>query len=177
MKHFLVKCLYVFSFVSLPAYVWAQDSTITWQSLKQENFSIDYPSNWRVDQSGNMNTSLLLFSPLNSSSDAFSENINLMVQAVPDDATLEAFVASAEESLKATIVDCTILSSETVGKGIDAYQVMHFEGKFGKFLLHWEQHSRVKNGAAYVLTFTAEQTEVKSYSAVSEQILTSFKVN
>ena len=51
-----------------------------WKSFSQANYSIKYPATWELNQSGQMGTAFILFTPKESEKDDFRENINLLTQ-------------------------------------------------------------------------------------------------
>ena len=55
-------------------------TTAQWKSLNTESYSIQYPENWELVTSGQMNTSFVIFSELSSETDPFRENVNLIIQ-------------------------------------------------------------------------------------------------
>ena len=46
----------------------------------ENEYSIQYPENWELNESKAMGTNFILFSPLNSKKDQFKENVNLIIQ-------------------------------------------------------------------------------------------------
>ena len=51
-----------------------------WLTLTTEEYSIQYPADWEIDESGNMGTKFYLFSPVTSDQDQLRENVNLLTQ-------------------------------------------------------------------------------------------------
>ncbi|MCF0074438.1 hypothetical protein LZD49_28395 [Dyadobacter sp. CY261] len=70
----LVFCMIVSSVSGQPV---SQDDL---KVFSKSDFKISYPSGWRVDTSGTMNSKVFFFSPLEGPEDKFSENLNVMVQ-------------------------------------------------------------------------------------------------
>ncbi|MBC8172388.1 MAG: hypothetical protein H7X71_00660, partial [Chitinophagales bacterium] len=77
--------LFLFSLIACGQTSVKQESDINrtetidgWKTLKEKNYSIQYPSTWELDQSGQMGTSFILFSSLEEKEDQFMENINLI---------------------------------------------------------------------------------------------------
>jgi len=86
-----------------------------WKSLTNEKFEIQYPSDWVVDQSGQMGISFFLFSPLSDESDNFKENVNLLIQDLAGyDLTLDGFVDLSENQIKTLATDGEIILSDRI---------------------------------------------------------------
>ena len=55
-----------------------------WKTLSTETYKIDYPADWTADRSGIMGPAFVLFTNLTDSNDTFRENVNLIIQDLPD---------------------------------------------------------------------------------------------
>jgi len=85
----MIKILFSFSLLTLTVFGQTtlkdngDKSTLNgWKTLDQQDYSIQYPSTWELNQSKQMSTSFILFSPLESENDPFKENVNLLVQDI-----------------------------------------------------------------------------------------------
>jgi hypothetical protein len=65
-----------------------EDLSIRWTTLTDQHYSIDYPDNWKLDQSGQMRMSFILYNPQSSDQEQFRENVNLKFKTIPIDAQL-----------------------------------------------------------------------------------------
>ena len=75
--------------------------SIEWKSLNEKNYSIQYPVNWELNKSGQMNTSFILFSELTSEKDQFKENVNLIIQDLTGyNIDFEQYVQISENQIK-----------------------------------------------------------------------------
>ena len=72
MKTYFV--LLVFVSVSITA-----QTNTNWKTITQSNYSVQYPSNWELDQSGKMGAIFFMLAPVESPADNFKENVNLMI--------------------------------------------------------------------------------------------------
>ena len=87
--------------------------TKDWNTFKKDSYTIDYPKDWELDESGQMGTSFILFSPLTSQKDQFRENVNLLVQDLTGyNLDLDKYVEISEEQVKTLITDGKIIESK-----------------------------------------------------------------
>lgn len=150
-----------------------------WNTIKKDNYSIDYPKDWELNESGLMGTSFILLSPLSTQTDQFRENINLLVQDLKKhNLDLDAYVEISERQIMTMITNGQILESERVtNQGLEYHKVI-YTGTQGKLSLKFEQYYWViREDKAYVLTFTCEEAQFDAYKFTGEKIMNSFKLN
>ena len=79
-------------------------NTTNWKSLDNPSYSIKYPSHWELNESGEMGTSLIILSPLESEKDTFRENVNLLIQDLTGlDIGLDQYTKISEDQMKACL--------------------------------------------------------------------------
>jgi len=153
------------------------ESLTEWKSLVDEKFEIQYPSDWVVDQSGQMGISFLLFSPLSDESDNFKENVNLLIQDLAGyDLTLDGFVDLSENQIKTLATDGEIILSDRIKDDKVEHHKIIYTGKQGIYELKFEQYYWVIEDKAYVLTLTCENNQFDNYQKIGEEILNSFEI-
>lgn len=149
----------------------AQDGV---KMLSREKYSIEYPADWELDESGRMNTSFFLFSPLSSASDGFRENVNLMIQDLGGSGMgLDDFT---ELSLTQIIAGGGVISTnEQVASEPPKNKLIYSMGQQGQrfkaFQYYW-----VIGDMAFILTLTCAEDEFDNYVDQGEKILNSFKL-
>lgn len=147
----------------------------SWKLLDEKNFSLRYPPEWELNQSGMMGTTFILFSPLRSDKDQFKENVNLLIQDLSGHKIdLNQYVAISEDQVKTMISRSTLIESKRMKNGTEEYHRMIFTGDQGMYHLKFEQHYWIKDENAFVLTLTCEQANFDDYKMVGEAILNSF---
>jgi hypothetical protein len=152
--------------------------TKNWNELKEKEYSIKYPKDWDLDQSGEMGTKLILFSQLSSEKDDFKENVNLIIQDLSQhDVDLDKYVVISEEQVATLIPNGVILSSKRIKKKKQEYHKMIFTGIIGEIKVKYEQRYWVTNESAFVLTLTCKTNEFNDYKKIGEGILNSFSLN
>ena len=169
------RILIIFTFFLLlsPAYLFSQE----WNSIKTDKYSIDYPSDWEINEEGAMGTAFILFSPLKDGN-SFRENINLMIQDLTGfDFDLDSYTELSESQVGQYIQNAKILKSERLQGAAGEYHMIEYTGTQQEFNLHWKQYYWYINDKAYLLTFTAEDTAYEEYISLANQIMNSFKLN
>lgn len=149
---------------------------LNWKTFNGPNYTIQFPSDWELNQSKQMGTEFFLFSPLESSQDKFRENVNLLIQDLAGyNIDLKKYAQMSEAQVKTMITNSNLLLSQEVKSPKGNYYHMAYTGDQGEFKLHFDQYYWVKNEKAYVLTFSAEKDKYASYSEVGSGILNSYE--
>ncbi len=165
MKNYLLLIL-----LTISSFSYAQDD---FETLDNEEYTIQYPSTWELNQSGQMGMKFGLFSPVGLYGDQFRENVNLISQDISSqNLDLTDFVNLSENQIKTMIAESSIQES----KRVNDFHKLVYSGTMGQFKLKFQQYYWVVNGQAYVLTFTAERGEYDNYIGVAQQIMDSFQL-
>ncbi len=155
----------------------SQSTDEDWTSFSDKNYSIEYPKDWTLDNSGQMGASFFLFSPLASEDDQFRENVNLLIQDLNGlNVDLDQYVEISEKQVSTLITDSEIILSERNSKDILQFHKIIYTGKQGVFDLTYEQYYWVVNEQAFVLSLTCKKSEFENFKMVGEKILDSFKL-
>lgn len=143
------------------------------KKLSKPTYSIKYPDDWRLEESSN--TSFTLGSPSDGDGDAFVENINFVSYPVtgylPKD-----YAQYSKTTLPQKIKNFKVVEEKEVKQGGKAGYYMIFKGKQNNQALKWKQYYFFKNGMAYVVTFTAQETMFNEYLKKLSTCLASFTV-
>jgi len=169
--HFTLLSMLFFSISSF-----AQSSQM--KTLTVQGFTIDYPFDWIPDTSGNIGSTFFLSSPLLGQEDTYSENINLILQPLPNPKmTLDEYVAESLKQLPFYFADYKLISQEELKKKKNQYHHLEYSGKINGVELYFKQFIWLKNGKSYQLTFTGEGSTFSLYQEISTQIMESLKFN
>jgi hypothetical protein len=164
----------IFLTLNLSTYGQTED----WNAIKKDSYSVDYPKDWELNESGQMGTSFILFSPLASQKDQFKENVNLLIQDLTGyNLDLDGYVEISEGQIKTMITDGKIIESKRLTNQNLDYQKVIYTGKQGIYNLKFEQYYWVVGNKAFVLTLTCEEAQFDDYKLTGEKILNSFKLN
>ncbi len=143
--------------------------------LDEPAYTIQYPSTWQLDQSGQLGTTFILFSLIESEQDAFRENVNLLIQDLAGkNIDLDQYAEISEEQIKTMITNSKLIESKREKKNSSEYHKIIFSGDQSALHLMFEQYYWVINEKAYALTFTTEQNKFESLKETGEKILNSF---
>ncbi len=156
----------------------ANNKDLNWEKLEVDNYKIEYPSNWYLSQKGEMGTKFFLFTKLESKTDAFSENINLIVQDLSsyNNINLDKYTEISEKQIGDMISNSKIIESNRIKReGLEFHKII-YTGIQGKLTLKFLQYYFVNKEKAYVLTFSAEKNTFSKYIETAEKILNSFKI-
>lgn len=143
------------------------------ETLDGTDYSIKYPGTWEIDQSGQMGMSFALFSPIKFDGDQFRENVNLVIQDLTGyDLDLVGYANISENQIRSMMQDSEILISEKKGD----YHLMVYSATMGQYKLKFSQRYWISQNKAYILTFTAEQSEYDNYEGIGHTIMDSFNI-
>jgi hypothetical protein len=153
-----------------------KSTTAKWLSLEQEDYVVQYPENWELDQSGQMGAEFILFAPQSTATDDFRENVNLMLQDLTGyNLDLDGLIELSERQISAALSNSNILLSERVTIAEGEYHKLLYTADMAPYQLKFEQYCRVIDNTAVILTFTCEIDMFNTYREVGERILNSFK--
>jgi hypothetical protein len=170
----MVRNIFLFLFLTqIHQTLWSQSNDL--KTLKFQNYTISYPANWELNQSGQMGTSFIIYSPLESDKDEFRDNINLLEQDLTGyHLDLKKFVELSEYQIKTMIKEGKLEESEEVQHCAGNYHKMVYTGNQGPYQLKFIQYYRVIDQRAYILTFTCEKSKFDRYEVIASNILNSF---
>lgn len=147
------------------------------KTIEDPSFTIEYPEDWEIDQSGMVGTTFVIYFPLESEDDNFRENINLMIQDLNGQKiNLNQFTEISQEQIKDFITNSEIKESKNLKNNKREYHKIIYSGDQGTHHLMFEQYYWIVKGKAYVLTFTSTQDNFKSMQKKAEEIMNSFKI-
>lgn len=172
----ILKSTTVVALWLVPAIVKAQPSD-NWKNHTDSLYTISYPETWVLNNSLQPLAKLFVFSDQEGKDDRFRENVNLIIQQLPESSIdLDKFVLATETEVRDLITNSVIITNERSRNANGEFQHMVYTGDQGEFKLQFEQYYWVKNGEAIVLTFTAEQSKYGKYQATAKEILDSFRL-
>lgn len=150
-----------------------------WKLFSDGEYTIEYPKDWTLDESGQMMTSFFLFSPLESARDLFKENINFIVQDLAaygmGNVTLDNYIQLSLSQMPNIIENYYFISSKKKTENGKTYQEIVYTGIQMGYELKWQQRIWLENGKAYILTFTAEEMKYNEAIRTGTKIMDSLK--
>ncbi len=170
----------VYSCIDTPRNKEKDSKTITtssWKSYSKDNYSFEYPKEWNLDTSGRMGSSFFILSPLEHKGDLFAENINLMIQNLPESSyTLDKFVEISENQVNTRAKNGKLILSKRIKEKDLEFHHFIYTSEHSIYKLKQEQYCWLLEDKAYILTFTAEEKEFQNYRNIGKKILDSFKI-
>lgn len=149
----------------------------SFEELIRSDYKLSYPSNWRVDTSHSFGTDVFVISEKTGADDLFSENVNVLIQVMPDTSyTLERFVEISEEQIKLMGINCKITISEKRVENDIRFHLFVFYHDQGKLRIRSEQRYFLKEGKAFVLTYSAEEKNEILFEKQATAIMNSFRL-
>lgn len=146
-----------------------------WKHYGTRTFSIEYPANWKLNENPQAGVLFNILAPTDTEKDDFRENVNLITQDLSNQPmTLNEFVQLSEKQINAMGNIAILLSSKRIKTDKGEFHKLYYNYKPTPFQLTIEQFIWIKNGKAYILTFTAEMEAYVKYREMSQQILNSF---
>lgn len=154
----------------------ATDDKPVWATIADPEFTLRYPPNWTLDQTGLFGSNFFLYAPFETRNDTFRENFNLIINDLSEfpGIPLAEVAEGARQQIVGMINDVKILEFKEVPDGFEKYYHIEYTGVQGKFKLHWRQHYWLVHNHFYVLTFTAEEPDYARYLPLAEAIFDSF---
>ncbi|MXV37911.1 DUF1795 domain-containing protein [Flavobacteriaceae bacterium Ap0902] len=151
-----------------------KETTEQSSTLTQPDYQIEYPSNWRMDESGKLGTIFILINESDSVQSDFNQNINLVRQDLPKETPdLEIFVKSSENQIK-DLKNSKILNSVETQLNDKNAHVVEYNAELSGELLHYIQYYVVEGTQVLILTYTGKPNNYTNQEEILN-ILNSFK--
>ncbi|WP_339684569.1 hypothetical protein [uncultured Nonlabens sp.] len=163
-------------FILFPLIINAQEQNDSVE-YEKDNYSIEYPSNWILNDSGDNGTKIFLYPTNSESSDIFTENINLIIQNLSDaPITLEKYKGLVEKQISGMLTEPKISSSEIENKnGLKCHQLIA-EGKSGDYKFKTIIYTYLIDKQIYSLTFVTLYDNYEKNHIESLKIMDSFNL-
>ena len=125
------------------------------KEIKRNGYSMMYPSELRLDESGRNGTQFILFTEKLGGANNFVENINLIIQDLKDmNIDLNKYIEITENQVGD---NGKIVFSERINSnGNSEFHKLVSELEMSNINLRALQYAFVKSEKAYILTFTSE---------------------
>ncbi len=122
-----------------------------------------------------MGTSVMSLSPLENSSDQFRENVNVVVEKLRKEMSLDDYMSQNLANLPRFITDFKEIGSGNTRIGDVDAKWLAYTGRMGTSSLQFKQYFMVRDDRAYVITGTATEESYPHYENVFEQTTESFQ--
>jgi hypothetical protein len=150
----------------------------TWKEFSKKNYTIQYPSEWRLD-TNKSEAEFILFAPIDIQTPLLNENINLEIQpklngepSEPSD--LDNYTTLSEKQIQG--VGGTIFLSKRCKDSIGEYHLISYTAKINGTRFNFRQSVRMLNGSAFLLTYTGSPDGKDPYEKIVDRIFSSFHI-
>jgi hypothetical protein len=139
-------------------------------------FTIKYPPDWE-EQQGPEGAAVTFLSPREDAADKFRENINVLIQSLPDpDMSLQEYTDLSTTQGPQLIEGFKVLDQDEISLSGHAATRVHYSGGISGNDFEWEAVWLVEGGKAYVITFTASPDRFSDYLERAQAALNSFQL-
>jgi hypothetical protein len=153
-----------------------------WKTLTQSNYSIQYPTDWNLEQSKDLgelppsiNYLFTILSPVESKDDQFRENVNLITENLNGkQIDLLTYSRLAKAQVESGMKNAQIIEDQIVTNRLRKYYKLIWTWDYETLNLKVEQYSWLLDGKVYILTFTSEQDKFAKFKSIGESILDTF---
>lgn len=146
-----------------------------WNTLNRPDYSIQYPPEWELNESGMMGTLFYLFTPLESPSDNFRENINLVIEDISGKKlTVEQYGEAALKLLASYFNDFSLKEKECVKDGKRKYFRTVWSCVQGEYHITSTQYCFLTRDKVYILTLGCKNDTYLQYKDIGEKIIRTF---
>lgn len=138
-------------------------------SNSEHNIKAKYSSNWEYKEDI-MGAVVAFVSPLESESDSFRENMNIVIQDLSGfEISLKEYSDISIEQLKKSITNFKLVSNQVYDQLNDKAYELVFTGIRNEFHMKWKTIFFIKDEKAYIITCTAEEDKFNDYLSYFEQ--------
>lgn len=165
------------STTTLPTATTTESAQFTTYNNSTHRFQIQYPHNWEKDE--NIQGAVVMFkSPKESTDDTLQDNVNILTEDLQgENYTLQEYSDLSINNIKAYILNANIINESNITlNGQNAHLVI-YTGTSNGLNLKWRQAWTIKNGTAYIITFTAQEKDYSKFERTAQDIMSSFKAN
>ena len=140
-----------------------------------QGFKVDYPQIWsKQNRDDFFATGVVFFSPLTKDGDNFKERVSVLVENLSSDLSLAQYTDQSIAEIK-KLSDPDVAEPQIISLGAnEGRQVVYDSKENGKPVQRMQTWS-VKNGRAYVITYTAKPDSYDTYLPIVEKMIESFE--
>lgn len=143
----------------------------------QGRYTIGYPGDWTFNDKSD-NAIFQLTSPAENSDDKFRQNLNLQIEELNANTTIEQYVQTNMDAVKELVKGYKEVSSMYFNRnGARAYQII-YKGRYGSMTddIQIKQLFTISSsGKGYVLTYVSKEGERDAFETTANKIFNSFK--
>lgn len=141
------------------------------------HYSIKYPDNWTLFEDDDLGEAIHIVAPKASAEDAFAENVSVIIQDLSAyNIELDDYVKLALKQIVENTENGEVLKDERFEAGrIKSHKVI-YKGRIEGVDLKLIRYYQMNNKKAYILTYTALESDFEEHKLYGQQILNSFRL-
>lgn len=136
-------------------------------------YSIDYPTNWEVDEQPN---NVAFVSPYSSEDDEFRENVVVSIQDVQPGLTLKDYADDTIAVLESTVDDFNLVDADDVFLDDNPAYLLTYTGTLTQDVVGVFQVYTIKDDNFYIITYVGTGQDYLDYFDVTERMISSFSI-
>jgi hypothetical protein len=140
---------------------------------QEHGFQIDFPEDW-PSQEDFMGLIVMANSPLESDTDAFSENINVVMEELPSTMSTEKYLEANIKNMEMLMTDFVNIEVTDQKLGGVPTKRMEYSAKMGLINLHNYAYLFVSGKKGYVITGSATPESIDTYREDFDAIAETF---
>jgi hypothetical protein len=115
--------------------------------------------------------------PRQSTKDAFTENVNLVLEKLEESSIKTSdYYEALKENMNTVVKELNILEENKRMLGKDSALEFIYTGSINSVKVKWRQIVLVKDLRAYVITYAAEPAAYQATKPIADKIIASFKI-
>jgi len=140
----------------------------------KDNFSIKFPKDWE-NKEGFMGTDVISLSPRENTADQFRENVNVVVEKIPDGMSLNDYFNANLPKLSKVVQNFQNKETGTTTINDNDAQWLIYAGSIGTINLKSKQYYMVHDNKGYVITCSATPGTYDNFNSVFDEVVQSFQ--
>jgi eukaryotic-like serine/threonine-protein kinase len=143
----------------------------------EAGFTIEYPAGWTAEEVTDQSGVVVTIFARRSARDGFAENVNVLLEQLPPNVTLEQYTQANVTNLDRAFPDAMVIEEGDRNVGPYAGHWIHYEAEQQGRRVSLLQAWLVDGERAFVLSYTGEGDDFEEYRPDAEAILQSFRLS
>jgi hypothetical protein len=140
----------------------------------KDDFSLKFPKDWE-NREGFMGTDVISLSPKENAGDQFRENVNVVVEPLPDGMDLNGYFNANIPKLSGVVRDFQQNGTGSAIINNTRAEWLIYTGSIGSITLKAKQYYLVNGNKGYVITCSATPSTYDAYNSIFDTVVNSFQ--
>jgi len=175
----LKKSLNQISLVTLCLFAVSAFSSVAWSSdnIKyvddKRGYSIEFPASWKKSE---LENGFIGLSPVETSSDKFADNVNVVMQVLPSEMSTKQYFDSNIQNMQKFMTDFKVIEQGKVKINKNKARYLVYSWRTGEMRLKVLVYFLVQGSKANVITCSSTPQDFSKYRKQFEQISNTFRI-